>query len=168
MNRREKDALLEAQLEKSFSILEKTKAVLDVSFDRCKGIALVRELSEENLESFEALTARYARFLDIAFQKVLKTLFLLLRETPGAVIDQASLAEKLRIIPDSEVFLELRELRNMIAHEYAEEDLRKLFKNILQTRKKIDLLFNSLTASCRKHVRTAGVAESSGVRKKKA
>ncbi len=160
MNRREKDILLKAQLEKSVCLLEKTKAVLDISFEKCKRIPLTKELSEEDLESFEALTARFARFLDIAFQRVLKTTFLLLRETPGAVIDHAALAEKLKILPSSEVFLELRELRNLIAHEYAEEDLRKLFKSILRTRKHLNSLFSSLTAFCRKSTRLLGSAAS--------
>ena len=154
MNRREKDDLLRLQLHKNLEILQKTKAVLDISFEKCKPISLTKELSEKNLESFEALTARFARYIDIASQKVLKTIFLLLRENPGAVIDQAALAEKLKIIPSAALFLELREMRNLIAHEYAEEDLRKLFKGILRTKRDVDALFKRLTGFCRSSVWT--------------
>lgn len=144
MNRKEKVDLLKAQLRKGLEILEKTKTVLDISFRKCKSISLLKELSEVDLEPFEALTARFARFVDISSQKLLKTIFLLLHETPGAVIDQATLAEKLRVIPSAEALLEMRELRNLIAHEYTEEDLRRLFKNVLRKRKPVDDLFKKV------------------------
>jgi len=154
MNRKEKVALLKAQLLKGLEILEKTKTILDISFLKCKQISLVKELSENDLESFEALTARFARFVDISSQKILKTIFLLLGENPVTIIDQATFAEKLKIIPNAEVLLELRELRNLIAHEYTEEDLRRLFKSVLRKRKSLDALFKAIVVFAKELVAT--------------
>ena len=149
MNRREKLELLFAVLAKELQVFARTKVVLETSFRKCAAISLVGELSEQELESFEALTSRFARLVDIASQKLFKTVFLILRETRGTIIDQAMLAERLKIIPSAETFLELRELRNLIAHEYVEESLMKLFQGILDQEVAVVALYTSIDAYCR-------------------
>lgn len=41
-------------------------------------------------------------------------------------------AEKKQLINDARTWLEIRELRNRIAHEYATSDLKKIFDQVIE------------------------------------
>ena len=84
------------------------------------------------MESFESLTSRFARTADILTQKILTTLFILLKEDPRSFIDRANLAEKLGIIDNSSDLQDIRELRNEIAHEYSMRDITEIFDEVLK------------------------------------
>jgi len=86
----------------------------------------------EEQESFEALTSRFARTSDILTQKLLKTLFMLLQENIKTIIDAANFLEKLELIDDADDLLNIREIRNQIAHEYVESDINDLFFDVLR------------------------------------
>ena len=98
--------------------------------EKCK-LDITKSLNEEELESCEALTARFARASDILTQKVLKNIFLFLKENPVTFIDKCNMAEKFDIIKNAEMLLNMRDLRNKIAHEYFLEDITSLFTEVL-------------------------------------
>ena len=54
--------------------LEKAGDVLLYSVEKCQKISMSEDLSYEELESYEALTSRFARLSDIIIQKVFRTL----------------------------------------------------------------------------------------------
>lgn len=98
-------------------------ASLDKSLAKCAKLTPAPRQSFEDEETFDALTSRFARTADILTQKVLKTTVLLLREDAPTFIDRMNLCEKLAIVPSAEELIAVRDLRNMIAHEYATENL---------------------------------------------
>jgi len=49
----------------------------------------------------------------------------------GTLRDRLNLAEKLKIIDDAKIWLEIRSLRNITGHEYSEDDLETFFENLL-------------------------------------
>jgi hypothetical protein len=124
--------LLAAQLQESLSDLDNAMEALDYSFAKCNGIGEKPEYNLEEQESFEALTARFSRATDILTQKAFKTLFALLQENVKTKIDAANLAEKLEIVKDADILLNIRELRNQIAHEYVRHNLNALFMDTLR------------------------------------
>ena len=75
----------------------------------------------------EALTARFARLSDLLIHKVLKTIDQLDASTPGTVRDRIMQAEKKGIIEDADTLLEIRNVRNTIAHEYESIDVKEMF-----------------------------------------
>lgn len=84
------------------------------------------------LESWEALTARFARTTDIFLTKYIR--FLILELDPGfrgEIRDYLDKAEKANLISDANVWMKIRELRNQIAHEYTKDDLEKTFKDVI-------------------------------------
>ena len=84
------------QLQIELTLLDKSVFALQYSYEKCrKIIALKTDFDIEELESLEALTARFARTADILQNKVLKTLFLLLQENLQTFFDKANLLEKL-------------------------------------------------------------------------
>ena len=131
MNISQKRELLLTQLDENFTLLDKSAKALYHSYDKCKMIGEKTEYDLEEQESFEALTSRFARTSDILTQKVFKTLFILLQENIKTIIDAANFLEKLTIIDNADELLNIRELRNQIAHEYIESDIRGLFLDVL-------------------------------------
>jgi hypothetical protein len=65
-------------------------------------------------------------------QKVLKTTVLLLREDAPTFIDRMNLCAKLGVIPSAEEMIAVRDLRNMIAHEYATDSLIELYTDTVR------------------------------------
>jgi predicted nucleotide-binding protein len=103
---------------------------MNLSFEKCQKIGLKNKYNFEEQESFDSLSSKFARVSDIYTQKILKTIFILLRENPQSFIDKANLAEKLFIISSSENLIAIRDLRNEIVHEYVIEELPDIYKEI--------------------------------------
>ncbi len=94
------------------------------------------DLQNKNLDEFEpweALTARFARTTDIFLSKYIR-----LRVADadpafrGEMRDLLDKAEKISLISSADQWMQIRELRNKIAHEYHKEDLIKTFSDILK------------------------------------
>jgi hypothetical protein len=105
---------------------------LDYSQKKCSKFSDFDHLTPEELESFEAFCARFARTSAILIQKVFTTIFLLLKEPQQSVIDKIHRAEKLGITESAETLLEIRDIRNEISHEYADTSLIQIFQDVLR------------------------------------
>jgi hypothetical protein len=87
----------------------------------------------EILESFEALVSRFSRVTDIFISKYLRSLAE--QDDPafrGSLRDWVNYAEKRGTIESALFWMEVRELRNKIAHEYANNDLAIIFEQVLK------------------------------------
>ncbi len=111
--------------------LAKAKDALQYSYEKCQRIKLHEGLSYEELESFEALTSRFARLSDIVIQKVLRLLDFIDLEDTGTVRDRINRAEKKGVILSADNLVEIRILRNEIAHEYRSETAYAIFEKVL-------------------------------------
>ena len=132
MSMPQKRKLLLAHLSENFVRLEKSMTALAYSYEKCEAIGEKEDYDLEEQESFEALTSRFARTSDILTQKVLKTLFILLQENIKTIIDAANFLEKLEVINEADDLLNIRGIRNQIAHEYVDSDLKSLFLDVLR------------------------------------
>jgi uncharacterized protein with HEPN domain len=155
MNISEKRKLLVAQLDENLAILDKSVIALDYSYDKCSAIGQKKEYDLEQQESFEALTSRFARTSDILTQKVFKTLFILLQENTKTIIDAANFLEKLEVIENADDLLNIREIRNQIAHEYVESDINALFLDVLRFVPDLKKIINNIKAYYHKHLSSA-------------
>lgn len=123
---------LQPLLRTELAHLVRAAVSLEKSAAKCAKLEPSPRQSFEEEESFDALTSKFARSADILTQKVLKTLVLLLREDAPTFIDRMNLCEKLGVIPSAKALVEVRDLRNMIAHEYAREDLMQVYADTLE------------------------------------
>ena len=112
--------------------LEKAGDVLLYSVKKCQKIPMSEGLSYEKLESYEALTSRFARLSDIIIQKVLRTFDSLDLDDEGTIRDRINRAEKKGIIKSADDFIDIRILRNEIAHEYKTETIYSIFAKVLE------------------------------------
>ena len=152
MTASKKRKLLLAQFDEHLAFIDKSLIALDFSYDKCSTIGEKEEYDLEQQESFEALTARFARTSDILTQKVLKTMFILLQENIKTIIDAANFLEKLEVIENADDLLNIREIRNQIAHEYVESDIKTLFSDALRYVPELKKLINNVKDYFRKHL----------------
>lgn len=101
------------------------------SLEKCGAFEQQANFSFEVEESFDALTSKFARVSDIFTQKVLKSLVMLTREDAPTFLDRMNLCEKLGVIPSASDLIEIRDLRNQIAHEYLAENLNEVYQDCL-------------------------------------
>lgn len=114
---------------------------LKISYDKCNKIDIkdgLGNLNENEMESLEALSNRFARSVDILLNKVLKGLDLLEIEDVSRSLDVVIRAEKRGFVDDYNYLIELKNLRNELSHEYIEDFLADKYKEIL---KNIDSIF---------------------------
>lgn len=91
----------------------------------------VATLDEEMLETWESFAARFARVCDIFLSRYIRTIVLL--EDPGfsgTLRDFLNVAEKIGIVDDAKKWLSIRELRNITAHEYSDQDMSAFFETL--------------------------------------
>ena len=111
--------------------LTNAAAILTLSYDKCSSISIEPGLDNDQLESLEALTARFARLSDLFIQKALRTLGAMDLEDSGTVRDRINRAEKKGIVKSAEKLVKIRMLRNEIAHEYKPETILEIFGNVI-------------------------------------
>ncbi len=89
--------------------------------------------SDENSEMLDAFVSRYSRLQDTLCDKLLPALLWVSLEKTGAQLDNLLRAEKLGWIESTESWVELRELRNRMVHEYMEtvDDLLEALQQAL-------------------------------------
>ena len=115
-------------IKENLALLKKSVQKLEESFQKCQNFDY-QKISNENLESIEAFTARFSRTADIFTQKLVKSILIVLRENPQTFLDKTYFLEKIKIINKADDLLKIRDLRNQIAHEYSTDDLDIIFQN---------------------------------------
>ena len=125
------DAELRQLLIQDLSTLRKAASIFSKSYEICRNIDLQKEPNFEELTEFEAMSSRFARLVDLLIQKIFRTIDELNLAPQGTVRDSINRAEKNGLIESAEKLVEMRRLRNQIAHEYVIEKLAFLFERIV-------------------------------------
>lgn len=81
-------------------------------------ILSISELSTKQLAFLDMMTMRFGKLQDLIGVKIMPLLLEILAEDALTFIDKLNRLEKLGYIPSTKWWLELRELRNQIAHDY--------------------------------------------------
>ena len=133
---------LESLLNLNWNLLKQALPSFERSLVKCRDIDFSPPISFETEESLDSLSSKFSRVSDIYTQKVIKTLLFLLREDAPTFLDRMNLCEKLGIISSAEELIAIRDLRNIIAHEYLSENLVEIYREIIQLS---DNLMKSIT-----------------------
>ena len=112
--------------------IEKARDILQYSYEKCSRIGIKIGFTYEEMESFEALTSRFARLSDIIIQKILRLFDTLDLEELGTVRDRINRAEKKGVVESADEFIQIRILRNEIAHEYKPETIYDMFEHVMK------------------------------------
>ncbi len=104
---------------------EQAHQVLEYSYAHLHSLAplnvkQLQALPAETLEDLDALTIRFARLQDLMGKRLFRGLALLEAEEQERFLDLLALMEK-RGLLEMEQWLQIRTLRNQIAHEYLDQ-----------------------------------------------
>lgn len=99
---------------------------LEYSLKRCRNLIGQQEMSLEELERLESLTSRFARLSDLLIQRIFRLIDEIELTGTGTLLDRIYRAEK-RGWGDASKMIKIRELRNLIAHEYASEKMSEIY-----------------------------------------
>lgn len=85
-------------------------------------LATIEQLENDEAlsETVEAFVGRFCRLQDTLGDKLLPQLLIYLGERPTVVVDNLDKAERLGWIKSTDTWLETRQLRNQMIHEYIE------------------------------------------------
>lgn len=113
-------------------LIQKSLISFEKSLLKCRQIELDKELSFEEQEALDSLTSKFARISDIFTQKIIRAVSIIYREEPKTFIDLANFAEKIGLISNAEILLNIRDLRNEIAHEYVDDEILLLYQKSIE------------------------------------
>ena len=99
-------------------------------------LSWVRSLedNDERSEMLDAFVSRYSRLQDSLGDKLLRAMLRANLEKSGSQLDNLMRAEKLGWIESTQTWIELRELRNRLVHEYmvSADDLLEALQQALE------------------------------------
>jgi hypothetical protein len=127
----ENTQLLLEMLHQEWKLLQSAVQTLGQSALKCSGIAAKEEYTFEEQESFDSLTSKFNRTSDLFTQKIIRTSWMLMHEPFVSFIDMMNLAEKIGMIDSADKMIEIRDMRNQIAHEYIPEAIRDLVPEVI-------------------------------------
>ena len=102
---------------------------LQYSIERCRNLIGQEALPPEQLERLESLTSRFARLADLLIQRVFRLVDEIELTGGGSILDRIYRAEK-RGWANAVELINVRELRNLIAHEYATEKMLEIYSAV--------------------------------------
>ncbi len=105
-------------LSEELILLKEATDIFNYSYQKCKNIGIKEKYTNEELEVLDSFTSRFARLSDIIIQKIFKSIQIFDLEDTGSIRDGINYAEKKGLIKNADLFIEIRKLRNTIAHEY--------------------------------------------------
>lgn len=91
-----------------------------------------KQLTDQEFETWDGFATRFSRTSDLFLSKYIKAA--VLKDDPGfdgTFRDYLNRAEKLKLIDNTSDWLEIRSLRNVIVHDYSDDDLEIILKKML-------------------------------------
>lgn len=105
-------------------------AYLETSWLRSASLIGRLELSDEELAGLASLSSRFARLADLLIQRLMRLIDELELESVGSILDRIQRAEKRGWVAQTGQLIRIRELRSLIAHEYAAEKMAEIYAGV--------------------------------------
>jgi uncharacterized protein YutE (UPF0331/DUF86 family) len=139
-------------LEQALVELASARRHLDYSCAQVAGLPETLEgATEKQLESTEAFTGRFARSVDLLVNKVLRSLDRVELNSEGTLLDMINRAEKRGLVDHAEELREMKDVRNMIAHDYAGARAAEIFAWCREQKPVFDRICDRVSAHA-KHI----------------
>lgn len=117
-------------LAKELANLELAAVHLSYSLHRSQALLEHAQWSLEELERLESLTSRFARLADLLIQRVMRLIDELELAPQGSLLDRIQRGEKRGWMDEAGQLIRIRELRNLIAHEYASDKMLEVYRAV--------------------------------------
>lgn len=117
-----------------YTKIVKSLKYLEFSYNRVSKLSTdVTKLKDHELIEWDGFATRFARSSDLFLSKYLKAV--VKNDDPafdGSFRDILNRSEKLNLIESADTWLEIRDLRNVVVHEYSDSDLKIIFEKLLK------------------------------------
>ena len=134
-------------LTEALSELSQARGHLDYSFRQVTGLpADLKGATPEQLESVEAFSSRFARTVDLLVNKVLRSLDRAELLPQGTLLDVVNRAEKRGFVARATELREMKDVRNIIAHDYAGAKAAEIFAYCREQKRALDAICDRVTA----------------------
>jgi uncharacterized protein YutE (UPF0331/DUF86 family) len=134
-------------LEESLAELVKARHRLDYSFQQVAGLpSTLSRATEGQLESAEAFTSRFARAVDLLVNKVLRSLDRVEMQPEGSLLDVINRAEKRGFVTSAVELREMKDVRNIISHDYVGAGEAEIFKYCREQKPVFDAICDAVAA----------------------
>jgi len=146
----------EEELEYLHDLLKKigeARDTLRFTYQKCVQTGKKDSYSQDEQDNFEALTSKFARLSDLILKKAIKTIDILdLDEVPETMRDAIARAEKKGLIDSETRFIEIRRIRNEIAHDYTNgiNELQQIYAFVLDNTPELFNSVDRILAYCKK------------------
>ena len=117
-------------LQEELRDLENAATHLRFSISRTQELLNRQDWQPEELERLESLASRFARLSDLLMQRVMRLIDDLELTATGTLLDRIHRAEKRGWVDDPLKLVRIRELRNLIAHEYAADKMAEIYATV--------------------------------------
>ena len=147
------DNNMRKQLKSDFELAERAVEIFSksvVKSNRLLEEAKVRQLSDDDRETFESLTSRYGRALDFLTQKLLRTIDRIELTDEGSVLDRINRFKKRDVLRDEVNYALLKDLRNQIVHGYILDETDRVVREVLTYAPLIEELLLKAKEYCRR------------------
>lgn len=112
-------------------------AGLQQSMQKCTPLLTQDDWSFSQSESIDSLMVKFSRISDIFTQKILTSIVVLSLEDFDGFIDKINICEKLGVIISAQDVADIRQIRNKVSHEYANDAIVKIFHETLEYASKL-------------------------------
>lgn len=133
---------------------ERASSIFKRSLDKSRKLLSDKSgqtLTDDERETLESLTSRYARSLDYLTQKLFRTIDQIELSDEGSILDRFNRFKKRGILREEVDYRFLKDLRNRISHEYIIEESDSVIKDVLDNGYLIAEMLEKLEAYCRKN-----------------
>ncbi len=101
--------------------------------------SLFPTLKEDDIAFLDMMTTRFGKLQDILGAKIFSLILDILGETAITFRDKLNTLEKLKVLEDASWWMELREIRNQLTHDYPDDydSLAKHLNDLVPNAKKL-------------------------------
>ena len=143
-------------LEENLEKLNLSVNWLQLSYNKAKAIKLNAPYTNDDFDTLEVLSSRFARTTDMLVNKVLRSIDTLESEDIGTIIDIMNRAEKRKVVESAKLLHTIKDLRNSIVHEYQIEKIAALFKDIVHLSPSLLGIVENINNYCSKYFNEQG------------
>jgi hypothetical protein len=134
-------------LEQGLAELQQARQYLNYSFQQVAGLPeSLQGVTAAQLESVEAFSSRFARTVDLLVNKVLRSLDRVELKSEGTLLDVVNRAEKRGFVTRAMDLREMKDVRNIIAHDYAGVKAAEIFAYCREQKPILDAICDRVAA----------------------
>lgn len=133
-------------LKSAYDKLKKSAKLLIHSVQKIQPYDKNKSYTEDELEPYDAMTGRFERTVEVSINKFFRAVeFYEFEIISDTIRDRLNNMHKLNLITNTELWLDMRDIRNRIAHDYLPHQIKEIYDDITIYTKEIQKLLDNIS-----------------------